>query len=218
MTPNGPCLHGAHCLATRKRYWEAYHGVNTFMCLSVDANSQYQRSFSQSQRSSLNVESWCLKSSILSLKCATRPSVMSWSHMLLMRSICCASDAVGYAGLTNLLRSDNLASKLFVTVPFSWLLVIAKWWMHWMMRNNILTACAKFWSWEVLSEGPGFCRFEPRFSCPWFEICQNFNQKIYQCNYKRFINVKWKAIDINDMIWETTRNVVRYFDLNILHQ
>ena len=112
--------------------------------------------FSQSEWSSLNVEMWRLKLSILSLMCDTRLSVMSWSHLLLMWSIWCASDAVGHAGLTNFLMSDNLASKLVVTVPFSWLL-------------------AKFWSWEVLSEGPGFCRFE-RFSCPWFKCCQNFDE------------------------------------------
>ena len=156
--------------------------------------------FSQSERSSLNVESWRLKLSILSLNCATRLSVMSWSHLLLMRSICCVSDAVGHAGLTNLLRSDNLALKLFVTVPFSWLLAIAKWWMPWMMRNNVLTVCAKFWSWEVLSEGPGFYRFEPRFFMPMIWELPEFWSINYSISYhKRFINVKWKAIDINDM-------------------
>ena len=36
-------------------------------------------------------------------------SVMSWSHLLLMWSICCASDAVGHTGVLNLLRSDNLS-------------------------------------------------------------------------------------------------------------
>ena len=81
--------------------------------------------FRQSKRSSLNMESWHLKLSILSLKCATGIYAMSWSHVLLMRSICCASDTVGQEGLTNLLRSDNLASKLFLTVPFSWLLAMA---------------------------------------------------------------------------------------------
>ena len=64
---------------------------------------------------------------------------------------------------TNLLRSDNLASKLFVTVSFSCLLTIAKWWMNWMVQNKVLAACTKFWAWEVLSEGPVFCRFEPCF-------------------------------------------------------
>ena len=131
--------------------------------------------FSQSERSSLNVESWCLKLSILSLKCATRLSVMSWSHLLLMKSIRSASDAVGHAGLTNLLRSDNLASKLFVTEPFNWLLAIAKWWMHWIVRNNVLTACA-YSDLEKSSLGAqGSVDFNHVFSWPWFESCQNFD-------------------------------------------
>ena len=73
--------------------------------------------FSESEWSSLNVESWRLNVSILSVKCSTRLFVMFWGHLLLIRSICCAGDAVGHAGFTNVLRSDNLALKSFVTVP-----------------------------------------------------------------------------------------------------
>ena len=67
--------------------------------------------FSESEWFSLNMESWHRKFSIFFLNCDTRLSVMSWSHLLLMRSICCASDAVGHTGVLNLLRSDNLSHR-----------------------------------------------------------------------------------------------------------
>ena len=131
--------------------------------------------FSESETFSRNVESWRLNASILSLKRDTKLSVTSWSHLLLISSICCASGAVNQAGLTNRLRSVNLLSKLFDTVSFSWLLAMAQWWIHWMRRNKVCTVCAKFWSAEGFSVLSIWSTF---FSCPWFESCQDFDEWI----------------------------------------
>ena len=98
--------------------------------------------FSESEWFSLNMESWHRKFSIFFLNCDTRLSVMSWSHLLLMRSICCASDAVGHL--------EFIEVRQFVTLSFVWLLLIEKWWMHWMVPNK---------------EGSGLCRFN-RFFLP----------------------------------------------------
>ena len=68
-------------------------------------------------------------------------SVMSWNHLLLMRSICCASDAVGHL--------EFIEVRQFVTLSFVWLLLIAKWWMHWTVQNK---------------EGSGLCRLNCFFS------------------------------------------------------
>ena len=97
--------------------------------------------FSEFEWFSLNMESWHRKFSIFFLNCDTRLSVMSWSHLLLMRSICCASDAVGHL--------EFIEVRQFVTLSFVWLLLIAKWWMHWMAQNK---------------EGSGLCRLNRFFS------------------------------------------------------
>ena len=108
----------------------------------------------ESETFSRNVESRRLNAHILSLKCDTKLSETSWNH-LLIRSVCCASDAVSQAGLANRLKTVNLPSKLFDTVSFSWLLAMAKWWIRWMRQNKVSTVCAKFWSVEVFFEGLG---------------------------------------------------------------
>ena len=53
-----------------------------------------------------------------------------------------------------------------------------------MRRNKVFTLCAKVWSVEVLSDGPGFWLFEPHFFLPvileWIsmiELKQKFSKK-----------------------------------------
>ena len=135
-----------------------------FFCQSLD--------FLTSPKVQSKRESRRLKLSIVSLKCAARLSVVPWSHLLLTRSICCASEAIWYAGFVNLLRSDNLASMIFVTVLFSLLLAIAKWWMHCKMWNKVSTACAKFRSSKGPSESPELSIWTTFFACPWCYMYQ----------------------------------------------
>ena len=40
--------------------------------------------------------------------------------------------------------------SFFDTVSISWLLAMAKRWIHWMRQKKVFTVCAQFWSAEVL--------------------------------------------------------------------
>ena len=75
----------------------------------------------------------------LFLKCDTRLSVMSWSHLLLISSICYTKTAVEHVEQSGWYRRF-WPQTVYVRVAFCWILAITKWWMPRIMRNKVFTA------------------------------------------------------------------------------
>ena len=131
------------CSGTKPVPTNRFYQSTIFQLVSNALRVQFSATvcaFSESEKLSLNVKNWHSELLILSLRYDTRLYVMSLGpsgRVDLLRSICCANDAVGRAGFTNLLRWDILASTLFVTVPINWLLAKAKWWTFWMMQKKV---------------------------------------------------------------------------------
>ena len=147
--------------------------------------------FLEREKLNINAVSCRLNLSALSLSYDTRLSVISWSHLLLISSICCPKDPIEYYSFTNRLKSVNLASKLLVSG---------------IVKNiansetiNALNNGERVRLREIsILRSPLWCHrvllIWNKFFCPWFEICKKLMNECKHSNHRILINIKWNAI------------------------